>query len=532
MSADRRPKPLAEGNFRKTPFAHILVYLYGRELSGTLEINSSADVITVYFQEGAPAKVRTSFKGMGLGHVLHDLQLITEDQLRAAQQEMTRQGGLMGNILLRMGAVDTAGLMRGLREQMLLKLVDGFGLVDAGYAFYEGVNLLVGYGPDEVFRLDPYPLLMAGARVHGAKLRIEQVLESLRGRWISMTAVEPLRRFRLDAHEREVCRELLGGAVTLEELMQSGLHNRQVVRRVVYVLLITKELGVSDTPPTSQRISLAPEQKRGLESYAPAAPPPEAADPVIAATRERIQTKAAAIASQNYFEMLGVPTGATVEDVRKAFFRLAKEFHPDRSAKPGLQDMDEILEYIFSNLSEAQRTLIDPDAREEYEGLVLEGPSRTSMAPGARDEDQVRDVLEAEKLFQKAVVLMRREQWSACVELVDRARQLAPKEGEYLAVWAHLQARARSPEAPVDDLIAHLRRAEEMSPRSERVHLYLAQLLKRIGHSSEAKLHFERVVEVNPRNIEAMRELRLMEMRKGKEEQQKKKKGFLKRLLS
>jgi hypothetical protein len=43
-------------------------------------------------------------------------------------------------------------------------------------------------------------------------------------------------------------------------------------------------------------------------------------------------------------------------------------------------------------------------------------------------------------------------------------------------------------------------------------------------------MHFERVIEVNPRNIEAMREIRLMAMRAEKEGE--KKKGFLKRLLS
>jgi tetratricopeptide (TPR) repeat protein len=255
-----------------------------------------------------------------------------------------------------------------------------------------------------------------------------------------------------------------------------------------------------------------------------------AADPEIAGMRERIQTKAAALASQNYFEMLGLPLGASAEDVRKAFFRLAKEFHPDRSAKDGLQDLEETLEYIFSNLSEAQRALVDPDARVEYEAAMKEGPRRTSLAPKPKDEDEVRDALEAESLFQKGIVLMRREQWDKCLELVDRARQLAPREGEYLAVWAHLQARSRPPDAPVDDLIAHLRRAEEMNPKAERIHLYLAQLLKRVGHVAEAKTHFEKVVEVNPRNIDAMRELRLIEMRKGKQEG--KKKGFLKRLLS
>jgi tetratricopeptide (TPR) repeat protein len=530
MSSDRRPKPLAEGNFKKTPFAHILVYLYEKKLGGTLEIHSSADVVTVYFREGTPAKVRTSLKGKGLGNLLHDLKMISEDQLRAAQHEMTRQGGLMGEILMKIGAIDAAGLVRGLREQMLLKLVDVFAMTDASYAFYEGVNMLVGYGPDELFQLDPYPLLMAGARIHGEKLRITQVLDSLKGRWIAVGAVDPLKRFRLDKDEREMCRELLGRAVTLEELVQSGRHHRQVVRRVIYVLLITKELTVADTPPPEPRTSKPPAPRRGLESYAPPAVSPQASDPEIVAVRERIQTKAAALASQNYFEMLGLSIGASPEDVRKAFFRLAKEFHPDRSAKDGLQDLEEILEYIFSNLSEAQRALIDPDARAEYEAAMREGTQRTSMAPGPKDQEQVRDALEAEKLFQKALVLLRREQYDKCLDLVDRARQLAPKEGEYLALWAQLQARTRSPDAPVDDLIAHLRRAEEMNPKSERVQLYLAQLLKRIGHVAEAKTHYELVLEVNPRSIEAQREIRLIDMRQGKSEE--KKKSFLKRLLS
>jgi curved DNA-binding protein CbpA len=414
---------------------------------------------------------------------------------------------------------------------MLLKLVDGFGMTDARYAFYEGINLLIGYGPDELYQLDPYPLLMAGARVHGDKLGIEKVLGNLRGRFVSLADVDPLKRLRLDKNERDVCRDLLGGAIGFEDLLDGGKHNRQVVRRTIYVLLITKELVVGDAAPDSPRTSWVPEQKRGLESYAPPPAPVEPSDPEAAALRERIQTKATAIASQNYFEMLGLPVGASGEDARKAFFRLAKEFHPDRSAKPGLQDLEEALEYIFSNLSEAQRTLIDPDARAEYEATMQEGAQRTSMAPGPRDEEQVRDALEAEKLFQKAVVLMRAEKWDKCLELVDRARQLAPKEAEYLAVWVYLQFRSRAPNAPIDDLIAHLRRAEEASPKSERVHLYMAQMLKRVGHTSEAKTHFERVLEVNPRNIDAMRELRLMQMRAEKEDG-KKKKGFFKRLLS
>jgi tetratricopeptide (TPR) repeat protein len=254
-------------------------------------------------------------------------------------------------------------------------------------------------------------------------------------------------------------------------------------------------------------------------------------DPTVLALRERIQSKATAISSQNYFEMLGIPTGADAASVQEAFARLAREFHPDRAARPEMADLAETLDYVFSNLSEARATLIDPDSRYEYERAVSEGAGRTSYLPGARDTrgtDEVRDVLEAEKLFQKALMLQKRQDFDKALELIDRARELNPNQGDYLAVWASLQTVLRPGDGQLEDLIAALRRAEEMAPRSERVHLHLAQLLKRIGHLAEARTHFGRVLEVNPHNIEASRELRLMEMRRGREQE---KKGFFKKIL-
>jgi tetratricopeptide (TPR) repeat protein len=532
MTENQRPKPIAEGHFSKTPFAHILVYLHNRKLSGTLEVRSTAEVLSIYFREGVPAKVRSSIKGKGLGRILHDLGLIGEDELRAAQQEMTRTGAFQGEILLRRGAIDTAGLVRGLREQMLLKLIDVFAMDDGRYEFYEKLNLLVGYGPDELFPLDPLPLLMAGLRVHHSKMKLDPVLDTVKDKWICIPDVEPLGRMRLEKDERELCRELLGDPVSFDILAGSGKYNLGTLRAVVYALLITKLLRVVKAPVADRPQAAAP--RRSLDSFVPPPRAPAAAaihDPAVLAQRERIQSKATAISSQNYFEMLGIPAGSDVVTVQEAFARLAREFHPDRAARPEMADLAETLDYVFSNLSEARATLIDPDSRSAYERAVAEGAGRTSYLPGARDTrgtDEVRDVLEAEKLFQKALMLQKRQDYDKALGLIDRARELNPNQGEYLAVWANLQTFLRPGDGQLEDLIATLRRAEEMAPRSERVHLHLAQLLKRIGHQSESRTHFERVLEVNPRNIEASRELRLMEMRRGREQE---KRGFFRKIL-
>jgi cytochrome c-type biogenesis protein CcmH/NrfG len=126
---------------------------------------------------------------------------------------------------------------------------------------------------------------------------------------------------------------------------------------------------------------------------------------------------------------------------------------------------------------------------------------------------------------------MRRNQLDKALELIDKARLLNSEEGEYIAVWAKIQILQRAADAPLDDLLKLLRHAEELSPKSERVNLYLAQAMLRSERPGEAKARFERVMDLNPRNVEAARELRLMEMRRGKDKDKDEKKGFIKKLF-
>ncbi len=530
MTKDNRPPPLAQGSFDQKPFPHILVYLMQKKLTGTLEVQSAHEEAAVYFRDGMPGKVRTSVKGHELGAVLLELGLITELQLRACRTEMTETGGYQGQILIQMGAIDAAGMVRGLRMQMLRKLVDLFEMPGAAFAFYDRVNLLVGIGPDEVFPVDPYPVLIAGVRTHGPRLPVDAVLKALEGRWISFASVDALKRFRLTTAEKEICRAILAKPRTFFELMSMPNVDLSALRTVLYVALITKEIALSETGPDAGTPSIPPPARPRLDSAPPA--PLAAVAPTIdgAAQRERVLAKAAALANQNYFEMLELQLGAPTDEVRKAFFRLAKLYHPDR-AIGDLADLKETFEYVFSNLSEAHGTLVDPDARDEYGAVISEGIKRTSVMPPGGGEDEVREALEAENLFQKALVLMRRNQLDKALELIDKARLLNSEEGEYIAVWARIQILQRAADAPVDDLLKLLRHAEELSPKSERVHLYLAQAMLRSERAGEARTHFERVMEINPRNVEAARELRLMEMRRGKEHSKDEKKGFIKKLF-
>jgi molecular chaperone DnaJ len=72
----------------------------------------------------------------------------------------------------------------------------------------------------------------------------------------------------------------------------------------------------------------------------------------------------------DFYVILGVQRGATVADVKRAYKRLARRYHPD--INPG----DRKAEAQFRQIAEAYETLIDPDRRRRYDttGTVDEQP--------------------------------------------------------------------------------------------------------------------------------------------------------------
>jgi curved DNA-binding protein len=71
-----------------------------------------------------------------------------------------------------------------------------------------------------------------------------------------------------------------------------------------------------------------------------------------------------AVKFRDYYETLGVPKTATSDEIRKAFRKLARQYHPDvaKGNKAGAEEK-------FKEINEAYEVLSDPTKREKYDQL-------------------------------------------------------------------------------------------------------------------------------------------------------------------
>lgn len=520
------PVVSVSGTLEKSPLANILVSCLDRKLSGTLvlEIPGGAKV-ALTFEVGRPAKVRTPTAVGRLGDVLVEKKMVPRDVVEAAAAV---EGGTIGQRLVAQGALDAEHLVIALRESNLRKLTSLSELPDTTvFGFYQGHDFLERFGGPETTPLDPLPLVWQLISRRPFDPRVEATIARLDGVQLKPRVRADVRRLSLDAKSRGVVDMLRARPSTLSELLGMGVASERETMLVVYTLVLLRCLELHDgLHPVDAAEEIATGQALGKLKIRPSGkvpplvelnptqlaasppiPPIETAE--ITARRREILERARTIDKETYFAMLGIDPAASNDVMQSSYFALAKQWHPDRLPAE-LADVKQDAGKVFARISEAFQTLSDPERRRQYVEVTKAGGG------SPEEQEKVAKILEAHMEFQKAEILLKKNDLAGALSYAARAHGKDPDQSDYVALLAWLNATHGA--AQIDQVatsVSELDRVLKEEPNHQKALFYRGTLLKRIGQDDRAVKDFRKLLELDPKHLDATREVRLHDMRKG-----------------
>jgi len=552
MPNDAGPtKPTAEGAFAKTPLSHLLVYGYDKKLSGSMVFQSVGGKSgTVSFRGGHPVRAKIS-EPLYLSTVLQETMRLPPAELETSLRKRSETTRLHGEILVEMGLITLADLTVALKEQLVRKMLFLFALPpETTFAFYDGHDALTAFGSDHPKALvDPPRLLWAGIKKESAPERVDQAIAKTGASALRLLPSAQINRFEFSKDELALIDLLRARPIRATDLASAGILPATHARRLIYCLLLTKQVDLTEAPPKVTSVSpqafarvqiqqraasVPPIQERpsitspsdsriaspfpGTKAAAPSTPPiiprrnssAERDLKIIEAQRKKILDTVEALPNQNLFQVLGLEPGASTDEIQKAYVALAKIWHPDR-LPAALTDVKAACATVFARLSEAHHTLTDRTRRADYEKKMAGG------AASDAEKAEIVSVLEAATNFQKAEVFLRKNDLAQCEEYARKAAHGDPTQANYLALLAWVEAlrpENQTKEA-TEAKIRMLDKAISLNEMCERAFFYRGLLHKRLDRPQHALRDFKAAVDLNPRNLDAAREVRLYNMRTG-----------------
>jgi curved DNA-binding protein CbpA len=215
--------------------------------------------------------------------------------------------------------------------------------------------------------------------------------------------------------------------------------------------------------------------------------------------------------SRNHFEVLGIAREATEAQVKEAYFRLAKRFHPDAHHDPSLGDLRDKLEAVFIRLGEAYEILRNPRTRSNYESLVAAraphvAPTAPPSQPSAPAPPEPPPAVDSRMVFEsirKAEKLFENEEYWDAIQLFETTLQSAEGKLKQRARIGLARAYLKNPKwvKRAEDVLLTV--VQEDSKNAD-AYFQLGEIYRNGGLKSRALSMYRKVVELKPDHEEAL----------------------------
>jgi len=452
---------------------HIAVHLrdiFFNKKTGRLIYRRGETLKYFFFEKGAIIQVKTNQPDERLGEILYKLERIPKEA-HAQLDEYIEPHKNLGEVLKTRGVISEDDLAEALAHQVRESVLNVFAFFDADIDFqpHEGfagaatesrvsVPLLIEYG---IRRMQANPLLRS----------------FLTGR----TPVLGRKTFAylLTVEEKDIL-EKVNGTDTAEVIMRAVTMPADQFWKSLYLFYC---LGVVDLPGKGEEAP-PPDPRSRLR------PPSEQHGDVPQQIAE-VLTLCDTLPAMTLYQILGIPKTATEEDVKKAYFQMARRFHPDRFERQIAADFKSQIDAVFDGITNAYRVLSNKESRRVYDA---------KSGPGSTQEDVQDSFRKADIKFRQGKTLHGQGRYDEAIAYLEEAVRVRRDKGDYFLLLAMCESKMPPyvQKAEQDFL-----KAIQLEPWNPEGYVGLGLLYKAEGLHTKAIKQLEKALEAEPDHASA-----------------------------
>jgi curved DNA-binding protein CbpA len=381
------------GNLSQHSFPEILRSIDLKAQSGALILRRSATEKKLYFHKGALVFASSNLEQEGLGQMLVNQGKLSPLQWDAASRSKNSEER-PGVALIGMGLFEAAQVREFLELQIREILYPLFDWNSEEFEFKTGE---VSVERELRLNLSLANLIFEGIR---RMKNAEIIHKGLKGTesFIRLTPQSEITAANLNLSAEEgFVLSRVESCLKISEILQISPLGLEMTQKILYGLVLTGILELVTDPKES---SLPPSQGV-LQSPRPVVASEFPLNPEISRnedSNEDLETLRADILnmlentkSKNYYDILAVPFNASQDEIKKAYYALAKKYHPDHYYRSDTGELKKSLGTIFSALAQAFDTLKVPATRASYDAKIFREVSTVEDKATATQATSVRE---------------------------------------------------------------------------------------------------------------------------------------------
>ncbi len=479
----------SNGNVKDIALVRILVYLNRNRKTGILSLTTPLFTKKIYFNGGDVVFASSTYEDDRLGEMLLKAGKITVEQYdKSVEILKASKGKRQGAILVELGYLIPKDLFWGVKYQVR-EIIQSMFLVEEGdYEFHEGE-----LPTQEVITLKNSVgnLIYAGVnrivnwtRIRGEMPHTDSVLR------LSEDPLSLFQDIELSPQDKKIL-SLVDGVRTIKQIVDSSWMGSFEALKVLYVLWAIGMVEEAEHGKKGADQGKDQHMDEGIISLDDILTPYTTEEEILC---KKIEEVYAHLRSMTMMELLEVDENADSEALKKSYYRLTKEFHPDRYFSADDSSIKMKLTAIFDALTRAYNTLKD----EQKRGAYIAALRSRKQEEGTGAEAQ------AAEHYREGIAEFKKGNYGAAIEKFTRATHVVPKNAVYLNYLS--LAYSKFPE--------HVKEAEEallaalkIEPFNAEFHSHLGLVYMKAGLKKKAHLSFQKALKIDPGSEKAKRGL-------------------------